>query len=445
MKNLLKKNNIRPFGNSLFCQALLYLRPKNKYLQTYTLFQLNEYIRRILALNFAEPLWITAEIAQIGESRGHFFLSLVEKQENSEEILAQSEAALWGKTHKRLRRQMGITLHEILQAGRSVKLKVQVEYHERYGLKLIIHEIDPTFTLGQLELQRRKTIEALKKAGHLRRNALHALPRVVQRLAIISSETAAGYHDFQSQLLQNPYGYAFSTSLFTSAMQGQKVVTELPAQIKKINRQQRNFDAVVVIRGGGSRLDLSAFDELSVAESLAKCKLPVITGIGHEIDETVADLVAHTRLKTPTAVAEWLIGRALQFEGELGQLAQQIQLMSKQHIQRETILLNSLRQQFRHLSQGMIQKQEQLLNFITSELPFRAKTQLRTHQQEITQLEKIVHLLSIESTLERGYTLTQVDGQSINSHKTLKPGDIIKTVFRDGAVNSEVQGTEEDI
>lgn len=408
-------------------------------MQTYTLFQLNEYIRRILALNFAEPLWITAEIAQIGESRGHYFLSLVQKEEEGEEILAQSEAALWEKTHKRLRRQLGITLHEILQAGRSVKLKVQVEFHERYSLKLIIHEIDPTFTLGQLELQRRKTIEALKKAGHLRRNALLSLPAVVQRLAVISSETAAGYQDFTTQLRQNAYGYSFTTTLFPSAMQGQKVAEELPKQIQKINRQASKFDAVVVIRGGGSRLDLSAFDEQKVAESLAKCKLPVLTGIGHEVDETVSDLVAHTRLKTPTAVAEWLIAKAAQFETELLKMAQHLQFISGQILQRETISLNGMLQQLQHVSRASIQKQEQLLDFIVSELPHRTQSHLRSETRQIDQLEKMINLLSIENTLERGFTLTSRNGQFLHSKDQLKPGDKIRTRFRDGEIDSEVE------
>lgn len=408
-------------------------------MQTYTLFQLNEYIRRILALNFAEPIWITAEIAQIGESRGHYFLSLVQKEEEGEEILAQSEAALWEKAHKRLRRQLGITLHEILQAGRSVKLKVQVEYHERYGMKLIIHEVDPTFTLGQLELQRRKTIEALKKAGHLRRNAHLPLPAVIQRLAVISSETAAGYQDFMTQLRQNAYGYSFEIAFFPSAMQGQKVAEELPRQIRKINRQADHFDAVVVIRGGGSRLDLSAFDEKKVAESLAKCKIPVITGIGHEVDETVSDLIAHTRLKTPTAVAEWLIARAVQFETELLQLAQHLQFIGGQSLQREKIALNGILQQLQHLSRATLQKQEQLLDFIASELPYRAQTHLRSETRQIDQLEKMINLLSIESTLARGYTLTSRNGQFLHSKEQLKPGDKIRTRFRDGEVDSEVE------
>lgn len=408
-------------------------------METYTLFQLNEYIRRILALNFAEPIWITAEIAQIGESRGHYFLSLVQKQEDGEEILAQSEAALWEKAHKRLRRQLGITLNEILQAGRSVKLKVQVDYHERYGLKLIIHEVDPTFTLGQLELQRRQTIEALKKAGHLRRNALLPLPSVVQRLAIISSETAAGYQDFMTQLRQNAYGYSFTTTFFPSAMQGQKVAEELPKQIRRINRLRNTFDAVIVIRGGGSRLDLSAFDEKKVAESLAKCQVPVITGIGHEVDETVADLVAHTRLKTPTAVAEWLIARAVQFESELLQIGQHLQFIGNQALQRETIALNGIRQQLQHLGRSAVQKQGQLLDFIATELPYRTRSLLRSETQQIDQLERMVSLLSIESTLERGYTLTSRNGEFIHTKDQLNPGDTIRTRFRDGEIDSEVK------
>lgn len=408
-------------------------------MQTYTLFQLNQYIRRILALNFAEPLWITAEIAQIGESRGHSFLSLVQKEEEAENILAQSEAVLWQKTYRRLRRQLGVSLNEILQAGRSVKLKVQVDYHERYGLKLVIHEIDPSYTLGLLELQKRKTIDALKKAGLLERNASLPLPTVLQRLAIISSEKAAGYQDFTQQLKQNSYGYAFSTTLFPSAMQGRQVAVELPAQIKKINGLTPRFDAVMLIRGGGARLDLSAFDEAAVAESLAKCKLPVITGIGHETDETVADLVANTSLKTPTAVAEWLINRAVQFESQLLQSAQQLQLLSGKILQTESIQLSAVVQQIRHLSHGMINKEQQLLDFIRSELPFLAATQLRTGRQQVDQLEKIAQLLSIDRTLQRGYTLTQLNGKPVSSTKAIKPEDNITTVFRDGTIKSKVQ------
>lgn len=418
---------------------LLSLGAKKQHLQTYTLFQLNEYIRRILALNFAEPIWITTEIAQISESRGHFFMSLVQKEEDSEEILAQSEAALWEKAYKRLRRQVGINLQEILQAGRSVKLKVQVEYHERYGLKLIIHEIDPAYTRGQLELQRRKTIQALKKAGHLERNASLPLPEVVQRLAVISSATAAGYLDFMDQLAQNPYGYAFKTVLFPSIMQGQGVARELPAQLRKINRQRQDFDAVVVIRGGGARLDLSAFDEKKVAESLAKSQLPVITGIGHEADETVADLVAHTRLKTPTAVAEWLINRAVRFEGRLQQLTQQLQFISQQAVQREHIHLTGAVQQVRHLARGLVQQQEQLLAFIANDIPFRTEAALRSNQREIDQIEKLMQLLGIERTLQRGFTITEVNGKPTPSRKNIDPGATLTTIFRDGTIESQVR------
>lgn len=408
-------------------------------MQSYTLFQLNEYIRRILALNFFEPLWITAEIAQVGRSRGHFFLSLVQKEEQGDQILAQSEAALWEPTYKQLKKQLGFNPEELLHAGRLVKLRVQVDFHERYGLKLIIHEIDPAYTLGQLELQRRQTIQALQKARLLDRNAQLTLPQVVQRLAVISSETAAGYQDFMQQLAHNPYGYAFHIRFFPSVMQGQQVAIELPAQINKINRAYRQFDAVVVIRGGGARLDLSAFDEAAVAESLAKCRLPVITGIGHEIDETVADLVAHTALKTPTAVAEWLIGRAIQFESRLLQATQQLQLATRRQLQQEHLRLNDSTQQLRHLSRGLLRQQNQLLDFIMEELPFRAKMQARSSQQQLDQLAQMIRLLSVESTLKRGYTLTRLNGQSVHTAADVNAGDEITTIFGDGTVQSIVK------
>lgn len=407
-------------------------------MSTYTLFQLNEYIRRILALNFSEPIWITAEIAQINESRGHYFLSLVEKEEEEGAIVAQSEAAIWEPTRRQIRKQLGLHIHEILQAGRSVKLKVQVDYHERYGMKLIIQEIDPAYTLGQLELQRRQTIAALQKARLIGRNAQLELPQVVQRLAVISSPTAAGYHDFVQQLATNTYNYRFEVQLFPSAMQGQGVAVELPAQIKTINRRKKQFDVVVVIRGGGSRLDLSAFDELEVAKVLAKCKLPVITGIGHEIDETVADLVAHTSLKTPTAVADWLISRLLQFESQLLQQAQQLQLIARRQMQEEESRLRSLQQTVQYLAKNKLQQQQQLLDYIAGELPNRTRQLLQSSTQQLNYLDKMVGMLSIENTLERGFTITKQDGIPINSGKSLQPGERITTTFRDGEVDSVV-------
>ena len=408
-------------------------------MHTYSLFQLNEYIRRILALNFSEPIWITAEIAQIGESRGHHFLSLVQKEEEGDEILAHCEAVLWEKTYRKLRRQLSINIHEILQAGRLVKLKAQVDFHERYGLKLIIQEIDPGYTLGQLELQRRQTIETLKKANLLDKNAQLSLPPVVQRLAVISSETAAGYQDFIQQIRNNNFGYNFQIQFFQSAMQGQQLAIELPAQIKKINRRKKNFDAVILIRGGGARLDLSAFDERVIAEHIAKCKLPVITGIGHEVDETIADLVAHTSLKTPTAVAEWLINRSMQFESQLFQYAQQLHWISRQSIQTAQINLERKVQQIQHASQRLVANQHQLLNFIESEMPYRASIPLHSGQKQLEQLEQMLHLLSIENTLQRGFTFTQKDGKFIQSADQLTSGDIITSIFQDGKKESQVK------
>ena len=189
-------------------------------MKTYSLFELNEFIRRIIALNLAEALWVQGEFAQVSESRGHYYINLIQKEDDNNEIIAQASAILWAKDFRRLKREKGKTLNQLLQSGLQVLIKVRADFHERYGLKLIIEDIDPSYTLGQLELQRRAIIEKLHKEKLLHKNNQHPLPYVLQRIAVVSSSTAAGYQDFLKQLNNNPYGYTFNNKLFPAAVQG---------------------------------------------------------------------------------------------------------------------------------------------------------------------------------------------------------------------------------
>ena len=192
-------------------------------MQTYSLFELNEYIRRILALNLPDAVWVTCEIAQFNESRGNYFLELVEKSEEEDTIIARTEAALWGPNYRQLRKKIGKKLVDILQEGLEVKVQVRVSFHERYGLKMVIEDVDPTYTLGKLALKRQQTIERLEKEGKIDQNAQLELPSVLQRIAVLSSPTAAGLQDFENQLRFNPYHYHYQVDLFPTAMQGDRV------------------------------------------------------------------------------------------------------------------------------------------------------------------------------------------------------------------------------
>ncbi|MEZ5043363.1 MAG: exodeoxyribonuclease VII large subunit [Saprospiraceae bacterium] len=407
-------------------------------MQSYTLFELNEYIRRVLALNLQDAIWITCEIAQINESRGNFYLELVQKSEEEETIIARSEGAIWATTYRQLKRKIGRELVNILQDGLEVKIQVRVSFHERYGLKLVVEDIDPTYTLGKLALQRQQTITLLEQEGLLYKNAQLALPIVLQRVAILSSPSAAGLQDFQNQLRYNPYGYHYQLQLFPTAMQGDQVTKEMRQQLLSIAKRQTDFDVVVIIRGGGARLDLQAFNEFELCSALANCPLPILTGIGHDIDETVADIVAFQRLKTPTAVADFLLQHNGQFENTLLQYGQQLQQMSQFHLQNAQITLKK-HEQFIHLhTRNLLQQQNQLIGFLEQRLQPQTQQQLKRQLDLLDQLTKITELLSLAATLKRGYTLTTKNGKAITSTTAVQPQDEIETLFKDGKITSQI-------
>jgi exodeoxyribonuclease VII large subunit len=408
-------------------------------MQTYTLFELNEHIRRVLALNFSEALWIRCEIAQVKENRGHCYLELVQKAEESDEVIARSEAAIWQTALRRMRLKIGPELSSLLRDGMEVQLQARVDFHERYGLKLIIEDVDPAYTLGRLELQRRKTIQHLQELQLLKRNGQLPLPLVPQRIAVITSEKAAGMQDYFRQLEENPYGYRFRNRLFTAGVQGRQVETEIIAQLERIRRSRELFDCVVIIRGGGSRLDLSAFDSFQLCKAVAEFPLPVLTGIGHDVDETVLDLVAHTRLKTPTAVAEFIVSRCLQFESAVMELGHLLKLLANQQIKEQELGIQRLAQKVQFQSHQLLQGNLLRLERLEGEIAPAARYRLRSDRLQLDQMERICNLLSLDSTLKRGFTLTLKDGKAVARADELKSGDAITTKFSEGEVNSLVK------
>jgi exodeoxyribonuclease VII large subunit len=411
----------------------------------YTLFELNEYIRRIIALNFSEVLWISCELAQVSESRGHMYLSLVEKEEGDStlenpdgKIIAQSEAVIWATDHRRLKRKLGAQFTQILKSGLEVLISVQVDFHERYGLKLIIKDIDPAFTVGKLELRRQETLQDLKRRGLLEKNKQRNLPLVLQRIAVISSERAAGFQDFQKQLLDNPYGYFIDFIFLNAAMQGDNVKSEVIQRLTEINANEAGFDCAVIIRGGGARLDLIAFDDADLCTAIANCKIPVITGIGHDIDETISDLVAFHSLKTPTAVAEWLIQRNLYFEMELLDLGRSIKVLSQDLMSEQYLKVERISQLLQLNANGQLQNQHRLLEYIEDELPRNSLKRLKDENKQLNHLETILDLVTPEKILQRGFSMTLKNGKPVTNANDLKQDDLIESVFTKGSVKSKV-------
>lgn len=407
-------------------------------MESYSLFELNEYVKRVIALNFAEPVWIHGEIGQVGLSRGNYYIDIIQKDEKSDAILAQSSAVLWYKSFLFVKKKIGTSIDILLQQGVEVKLKVQVEFHERYGFKLNVLDIDPNYTLGQLEILRQQNLKKLEDAGLIHLNEGLDLPVVLKKIAVISSSRAAGYKDFEEQLKNNEYGYRYKTSLFDCAVQGQNVKKEIPAALQAISDRAEDYDCVIIIRGGGSKMDLSGFDEYEIGKAIAICQVPVITGIGHEIDQSIADIVSHTSVKTPTAAAEFVIQRTMNFEAKMNGFAEKIMYLSKDK-------LNNQNQLIANIAFGIKQSTLSRTEYLVNQLDFDWKSLINQSSNRIerlnTRLENIsktLELLDPQETLKRGYSYISKGNESIKSINQLKENDLITLHLVDGNVDSQI-------
>ena len=377
----------------------------------FSLLELNEHLQRVIAFNLREALWIRCELADVGQSKGSVYLSLVER--SNFKVSARAEAIIWGRTVEELQQRIGDSLWSILQVGRQVLLQVQVEYHAYFGMKLHIKDLDPSVTIGQLELQRAQTLKKLEQEQFTTLNAQVPTRAVWQRIAVISSNTAAGLQDFLQQLQQNPYGYQFQHELFQAVVQGVHVSEEISRALAAIEERREEFDCVVIVRGGGARLDLMGFDQYDLCVAIATCELPVITGIGHDIDETLADLVAHHSLKTPTAVAEYLVQRMVHYETNLAQYQLRLQQLALERLHTQQLLLERLQVQ---LQQAVEQR-------------------LAQAHQELDQLTDTLRLLDPTTILARGFALlTDAAGQPIHQIQQLQPDQTYTLRLAEGTV-----------
>jgi exodeoxyribonuclease VII large subunit len=406
-------------------------------LKTYSLYELNEFLRRVVALNFSESVWVTTEIGQIGLSRGHYYIRLLEKDDD--DIVAELSAVLWASDFKRLKRALGSNLETVFVEGLEVRLKGRLDFHERYGLKLVIEELDATYTIGKLEIQRRALIAELQNEELLRLNASLKVPSVWQRIAVISSETAAGWADFQNHISENVYAYRFDIQLFPSAMQGQFVEREMLQQLERIRLEKDRFDCVAIMRGGGAKLDLAAFDNPSVCRTVARFPLPVLTGIGHEVDYTVLDMVAHTALKTPTAVADFLIERNAQFESSLVEMGHFLKNYVQNSLYTEGGNLTKLESFMSFQTTYFLKNQAQKLDYWANDLPKLVAQTLKFENVQLDKTLEIINIMSVESTLKRGFSITRKNGKVVTHLDELKEGDEIETQIADGTLISSVR------
>lgn len=378
--------------------------------QTFSLFELNAHLAKVIRLNMRDKVWIRAELSEIGRSRGHWYLKLIEKEVL--QLKAKANAMIWRKTWQRLEKQLGDALHSLLQKGRELRMLVKVDFSERYGMSLFIEQIDLDFSIGQLEQQRLQTAKRLKEEQLLEKQAQCDLAIVPQRLAIISSATAAGWEDFRVQLQENGYGYHFDCSLFTSSVQGDQASRGIIERLTELQEQKEAFDAVLLVRGGGSKLDLMAFDDYELCRAIALSQLPILTGIGHERDYSLADAVAHRTFKTPTALADFLIARALQLEGRLQDFRQRLQRLSLQSVQQARLQLQHWRQF----------------------LPLLQKRYLENQREKLKRYTQQLESLQPERSLQRGFVWVLQDGQAVEDITKVPPGTRLELRGAQGSI-----------
>ncbi len=407
-------------------------------METYSLFKLNEYIRRVIALNFDDTVWINAEISQVSLSRGNYYLQLIEKEEGSDRIIAQASAIIWNKKTYFLRRKFNDLFDSILDTGNEIRVKIKVDFSERYGLSLVIEDLDASYTLGKAELVKQEILQRLQKENLIERNGMLTLPLALQRIAVISSGTAAGYKDFLSHLQKNSYGYHFDTTLFASAMQGSNVEHELIAALDAIEDEEKTFDCVVIIRGGGSKLDLAAFDNYEIAKRIANAKYPIITGIGHDIDSSITDLVSHTDVKTPTAVADFIIERSLHLESRFLDIGLKIQIALRETLNENAKLLESKKEQLVLAASMTQQRQFQHLNEFNLRLENESAKLLVAQSSFLDSVAQQVELLSPQNVLNRGFSILRQNGRVLNSVKNVVKDADLEVELADGKLRSKL-------
>lgn len=393
-------------------------------------------IRGALNDAFPETCWVAAEIADCkANQRGHCYLDLVEKQEDR--IVAQLKATIWAYEYRKLGHKFQAATGEPLRPGMKILLLASVSFHEVYGLSLNVKDLDPTYTLGEMARRKREIIERLRQEGIIESNRALPLPLVPQKIAVISSPTAAGYGDFFAQLDGNPYGYRFVHILFPALMQGQDAESSLIAALNNIKRRHHLFDAVVIIRGGGSAVDLSCFDSYPLAAQVARFPLPVITGIGHEKDDTVVDIVAHTRMKTPTAVAEFFISGMRSFEESVVALQHRLRSETERLLENAGHAVDSLARALLIVPVRLAADRTKV-GLAQAELVARLRERLQREQGRVAAAEQAARLLDPAQVLRRGYSITRLRGRVLKNASEAKAGESITTSVYNGTITSIV-------
>lgn len=429
-------------------------------IKAYSLLELNTLVRRTVELGLPGQLWVEAELAEARESRGHCYMELIQKDDSTNTPVARASAKCWRQTWMMLRAHFERTTGQMFHAGMKVRLRVYAQFHEAYGFSWIVTDIDPYFTVGDMARRRQEIVRQLKAEGVFDLNRELDFPMFAQRIAVISSETAAGYGDFCNQLADNDYGFSFTTRLFPAVMQGEQVEQSVIAALDRINRCSDEFDCVVIIRGGGATSDMSGFDTLPLTENVANFPLPVITGIGHDRDESIIDMVAHTRVKTPTAAAALLISRlkatadlidscrervlravSRRMETErmrLGRLSERIPTLFSVVRTRHESRLEIMQRRLTAAITRRLTAEHHRVETLTQSLAPLTERRMTAERHRLDMLAQRAKALDPTLLLRRGYSITLHQGRAVRDAGELKPGDEIVTRLATGSITATV-------
>ena len=430
--------------------------------QHLSLYELNSMVRDVIEMSMPDSYWVEAELSEAREGYGgHCYMELIQKDECSNTPIAKAHAACWRNKWMLLRPQFERITGQRIHAGMKVLLKVHPQFHENYGFSWIVDNIDATYTMGDMARKRQEIIATLKEEGVFDLQKELMLPMFCQHIAVISSATAAGYGDFCNQLADNEYGLYFATQLFPATMQGEGVEQSVIEALNRINDEWEKWDCVVIIRGGGATSDLSGFDTLALAENVANFPLPIITGIGHERDESVLDMISFQRVKTPTAAAAFLINHLAEVYTKVMDAQETIVNDVKHRVQVEKMRLERLSKSIPTLFSLMKTKQcarlDRLMDHLNATVQVRVanaqrklavlssnvqpvlERKMMEEQHRLQMLEQRAKSQDPEILLKRGYSITIKDGKSVRDAALLQKGDILETRFAKGTILSEVK------
>ncbi len=384
----------------------------------FTLYSLNNLVRSAISDALPSRYWVTGELSEVRETvAGHCYIELVERDEESQETTAKARGTIWSRTYSLLRPYFLEQTGQPFAAGLKVLLQVSVGFHELYGYTLDVCDIEPAYTIGDIARQRQLIIKRLTDEGVIDLNKELEFPLLPQRIAVISSTTAAGYGDFCDQLLNNRYGFVFYPRLFPAPMQGNGAEQGVIAALDRIAEEVDNWDVVVIIRGGGATSELGCFDTYDLANNCAQFPLPVITGIGHLRDESILDIVAHTSAKTPTAAAEFLIHAMLANETMLSEMQNGIATAIAKKVENEKKRIDTL----------------------VGQIPVYTALYMQAQRHKIDLFQRSIEAASPEHILSLGYSITRLNGKTVRDTALLKPGEEVETTVANGTFTSVIK------